>query len=34
MEDMGVGEIVIIVILLVVIVGFALLFNPPSSWVK
>jgi hypothetical protein len=31
---MGAAEIVIMLILLVVIVGLALLFNPPSGWVK
>lgn len=28
------GEILIVVLLVILIVGFALLFNPPSSWVK
>lgn len=28
------SEIVIVIVLLVLIVGFALLFNPPSGWVK
>jgi hypothetical protein len=31
---MGAAEIVIVLILLIVIVAFALLFNPPSGWVK
>lgn len=31
---MGVAEIVIVVVMLIVIVGLALLFNPPSGWVK